>query len=515
MSEAFERLRDRLHEHGSTIRDNKQGHFMAQCPHHGDNNPSLGVDDKGDRVMVRCYAGCHTDDVVAALGMELKDLFDGEPDRDNALPIRSYVYVKVNGEPWIIKDRYFPKTFVQRLPGTEPGDRTGLHGRVPILYRADRLWRALRAGGATVWLVDGEKDVETGERHGLLITCAPGGAGARWREEFTQFLSAAEEVIIVADQDVAKMDGTLGTGQQYAASARDSLRAAGVKVKIVRPAAGKDLTDHFTAGFDKDAFTVEPTTSLRPRGLTASELAVQEFKPVVFCVEGILPEGLAVLAGSPKSGKSWIALSISLAVSAGGLAMGGLRTMSGSVLYLAREDTYRRLQSRIHLLTAGDMDAGSIENLELVPAEVEWEGGMAGLAAMTEWHEEQREPRLVVIDTLQKVEPDMGEDGRKGVYAANYTMMSRYKRWADHHGCTVLCIHHDRKGDNSKTDPFDRFSGTRGITGAADTLLFVESERGTRDGVLHVTGRDVIEDSLAMRKVGPIWQMIDRPEQPF
>lgn len=513
-SEAFLRVCDALDSHGSQSRDRKQSHAMYQCPAHEDRNPSLGVDDKGDKVMLRCYSGCHTDDVVAAIGMELKDLFDGEPDQDRAVPVRSYVYETVAGAPWFIKDRYFPKTFVQRLPGTDPGDKGGLKHRNPILYHAPKLHRAMQAAGTkTVWLVDGEKDVETLERHGLVATCPPGGAGANWREEFSTFLSGFDEAVIVADQDMLKPDGSLGTGQQFAVNARMGLRSVGLKVKIVAPAVGKDSTDHFTAGYGVDDFVVEPTAFTRPRGKKADALMVEEFVPLQWAVDGVLPAGLAIMAGSPKAGKTWCALSMSLGVAAGGVALSSLPCTGGSVLHLAREDGYRRLQSRIKLLMGGEAPS---PRLELIPTEEEWIGGEIGIAHMEEWAEEVGDPRLVVIDTLAKVEPEMGEDGRRGAYAGNYTMMARYKHWADMHNCCVLLIHHDNKTKPEKTDgwmddPFTAISGTRGLTGAADTLLFLENQRGTREGRLHITGRDVAEQSLELVKTGPIWNCTVSP----
>lgn len=511
MSEAFERFRDTLTENGSQVRTKGSTFLMAQCPAHPDNNPSLEVKDKGDRIGVHCYAGCQTDDVVASLGLQLKDLFDGEPEHDKAVPIRSYVYETLNGTPWIIKDRYFPKTFRQRLPGTEPGDTSGLkvNGvmRAPVLYHAPKVHRAMQAGGAVVWLVDGEKDVETLERHGCVATCPPGGAGATWLDEFSTFLSKAAEVVIVADQDLMKPDGSLGTGQQFAQNARAGLRALGVKVRIVAPAFGKDSSDHFAAGYDLNDFVPEPTAFTRPRGLKASDLMTKTFKPLIFCVDRILPAGLAIVAGPPKKGKTWIALDFSLAVAAGGPALGALRTTQGSVLHLAREDGYRRIQSRISLLMGGQP---APKALEVVSLEQEWIGGAQGLAHMTEWAEEVGDPRLVTIDTIAKVEPDMGEDRRGGgAYSGNYAMMAQYKKWADLHDCTVLMVHHDNKAKvEAGTDPFTRISGTRGITGAADTLMFLDPKQGTNEATLYVTGRDVEEGEYDLRKSGPVWGLM-------
>lgn len=521
MSEAFDRVRDGLASYGASFRDTRQNHFMATCPAHEDRNPSLGVDDKGDRIMVRCYAGCHTDDVMTAIGLELKDLFDADDanplDRWGQL-VRSYLYEKPNGEPWFYVDRYYPKTFRQRLPGVEPvrdlsnreeWKRLGIRNRPPIIYHAPKVWRALQKGDAVVWWLDGEKDVETAERHGKVATCPPGFA--KWDEKYAHFLRNAAEIVMVVDQDKEKPNGELGAGQQNAVTARNGFRSMGLKVRVVAPAAGKDYTDHVTAGYGDDDFVPEPTIYTRPRGLNARDLMVAEFEPLQWAVEDLLPSGLAIMAGSPKVGKTWCALSVSMAVSAGGPALSRLGTNQGSVLHLAREDGYRRLQSRIALLSGGDLDVPKA--LELIPVEQDWVGGEQGLANMTEWAEEVGDPRLVVIDTLAKVEPELGEDRARGAYSGNYSMMVRYKAWADVHNCCVLMIHHDNKTKPDKTDgwmddPFTQISGTRGLTGAADTLLFLEGKRGSGEGRLHVTGRDVSEQSYELYKSGPIWNVM-------
>ena len=519
MSEAFERVLDTLAAQGKKIADRRQGHAMAQCPAHPDGRPSLGVDDGGDKVLLRCYADCGTDEIVEALGMELRDLFDSEPDEDSrhGLHVRSYVYRYTNGNPAYVIDRLYPKTFRGRRPGTEPGDTSGIRGIDPILYHADTVWQCMKNTECTVYLLDGEKDVETAEKHGLTATTPP-GFGKKWRDSYTSFLRHAAEVIIVADQDAVKPDGTPGKGQAYAIEARAALKARGVKVRIVAPAVGKDLSDHFAAGYDETAFIPEPTASIRPRGMTAEALMQTEFEPINFAVDRVLPAGLTIFAGSPKAGKSWVMLDICLAVAAGGPALSTLRTEQGCVIYLAREDTYRRLQSRMALITGGTMEGP--KSLELVPQEQDWPGGEQGLANLTEWAEECGSPRLVVMDTLAKIEPEMGEDGgRRGAYAGNYAMMARYKQWADLHNCALVMVHHDRKtqaggqtGTGMESDPFSKISGTRGLTGAADTLWFLESIRGTGEGALHITGRDVVEQTIDMRKAGPLWTATTLPE---
>jgi hypothetical protein len=519
MSEAYQRLCETLDAHGSKSANRGQNHVMYQCPAHEDRSPSLSLTDKGDKVMVHCHGGCYTDDIVEAMGLELRDLFDGELDGlDNkGVLVRSYLYERGNGDPWFYVDRFFPKTFRGRLPGVEPvrsladyeGLKTlGLKGREqqPIIYHFPRVHRALAKGDAVIWWLDGEKDVETAERHGLIATCPPGFA--KWHPRYAEMLRGAKEIVMVVDQDKEKPDGRLGAGQQNAVVARQGFRSVGIPVRVVKPCLGKDLTDHFDAGCTVEDFQPEPTAYTRPRGLDAKALQTEEFEPVQWAIEDMLPSGLAIIAGSPKVGKTWLALSLSLSVAAGGPALGAIPTCRGSVLHLAREDGFRRLQSRINLLMGGEE---APKKLELVPTERDWVGGEEGLANMTEWAEEVRDPRLVVIDTIAKVEPEMGEDRRHGAYSGNYSMMARYKAWADRHNCAVLMVHHDNKTKVEEgQDPFTRISGTRGITGAADTLMVLEDKRGAHEGVLHVTGRDVPERSLDLYRAGPVWQSRDR-----
>lgn len=525
MSAAYEQVLDALTRRGSRSTNVRETRSMWTCPTHDDHNPSLEAIDKGDKVILACYAGCHTDDIIATLGLTWPDLFEGDltpdklHDRYGQL-VRSYLYRRSNGDPWYYVDRYFPKTFRQRLPDVAPvrdlsdreavkrlGIREGGQPRQPILYHAPEVRRAVLKGDATVWFLDGEKDVETAERHGLVATCPPGFA--KWHPDYAHFLRGAKQVVLVVDQDMEKPDGTLGVGQQNATVARAGFRAMGIKVRIVSPAVGKDLTDHFTAGYDVGDFVVDTSVAVRPRGITGAALMDREFAPVTWAVDGLLTDGLTICAGDPKIGKSWVSLDIATAVASGGFALGTLQCQQGNVLYLAREDTYRRLQSRLSLVMGGDLSAVP-QALELVPGEVDWVGGEEGIAHLTEWAEEVRSPRLVVIDTIAKVEPEMGEDGKRGIYSANYSMMGRYKQWADDHQVAVVMVHHTRKGpanqkQGMENDPFSKISGTRGLTGAADTLWVLEAVRGSGEGFLHVTGRDVEERPIPLRKSGPLW----------
>src|SRR5262249_18337805 len=84
--------------------------------------------------------------------------------------------------------------------------------------------------------------------------------------------------------------------------------------------------------------------------LSAPDLLELELPPLRWAVEGVLPEGLTMLVGKPKIGKSWAVFSLAVAVATGGRALGQIAVEQGDVLYLALEDGKRRLKSRLRAM---------------------------------------------------------------------------------------------------------------------------------------------------------------------
>jgi hypothetical protein len=226
---------------------------------------------------------------------------------------------------------------------------------------------------------------------------------------------------------------------------------------------------------------------------TAADLRTMELPEPKWAVEGILPEGLSLLAGKPKLGKSWLALNVAIAVATGGVALGSIRVERGSVLFLALEDTKRRLKDRLAKLTEKQGVVEWPASLHLARSWPRQDKG--GLVALDEWLDEHQDARLVVIDTWPKFRPFRARRG--DCYEEDYEHASQVKAIADAHGVSLLCLAHCRKTD--ATDPFDEVSGTLGLTGAADCTAVLKRERGQHDAALHLTGRDVDEQQLALR----------------
>lgn len=198
-----------------------------------------------------------------------------------------------------------------------------------------------------------------------------------------------------------------------------------------------------------------------------------------FVVEGLLPEGLHILAGSPKAGKSWLALWLCLQV-AKGAPVWELSTIRGTVLYLCLEDSYSRIQSRLFQLTDDAPDLLYFSNLS---------GSIgAGLEAqITTFLKEHPDTVLIVIDTLQKIRdiiPDINS------YSSDYRDLSLLKSLADQNHIAILLIHHLRKMKDD--DPMNMISGTTGLSGVTDSnFVLKRKERTSPCAELHCTGRDI------------------------
>lgn len=202
--------------------------------------------------------------------------------------------------------------------------------------------------------------------------------------------------------------------------------------------------------------------------------------PVIkFIVEGLLPEGLHILAGAPKVGKSWLALWICFQVSKGD-PVWELPTARGTVLYLCLEDSYSRIQSRLFQITDDAPDTLHFANLS--------ESIGDGLEnQITSFLSEHPNTNLIVIDTLQKIR-DIIPD--KNSYANDYRDLSSLKNLADHHHLAILLVHHLRKMKDD--DPMNMISGTTGLSGATDSnFVLKRKDRSSPHAELYCTGRDI------------------------
>lgn len=244
--------------------------------------------------------------------------------------------------------------------------------------------------------------------------------------------------------------------------------------------------DEIRRGLIEDA-TAPPPEAEPPKPslstISAADLQRKDIPPIRFIVDKLLTVGLNILASPPKYGKSWLCLDLGLSVTAGGRFL-GYQTNRAEVLYLALEDSERRLKARMGKLLAGkpapagfhfattahDADNGLFDELE-------------------GFLKDHPDTGLIIVDTLQRVRGIA--HGKEGAYAADYREVGALKAFADSHNVALLLVHHLRKMKDD-SDPFNMISGTNGIMGAADTTMVLSKEkRDDENATLSIVGRDV------------------------
>jgi hypothetical protein len=229
-------------------------------------------------------------------------------------------------------------------------------------------------------------------------------------------------------------------------------------------------------------------------------LTATDFPALAWAVDGLIPEGLALLVAAPKAGKSWLALALLLAIaSPAGMALGAIKTgPARRVFYLALEDSDRRIQERCRALLGG---TEPIPDLFCYQTRVE-PGTVLG--TVEAWMRCHPDTALIVIDTLGRVMPPALQG--ESAYQRDYRVGAALKARADAHpGLSIIVAHHDRKA--AADDFVDSVSGTHGLAGAADTIMVLVRRRQAADAVLKVTGRDVPEDEFALTiEDGRNWQ---------
>ncbi|ABB16095.1 DNA repair protein RadA domain protein [Carboxydothermus hydrogenoformans Z-2901] len=231
---------------------------------------------------------------------------------------------------------------------------------------------------------------------------------------------------------------------------------------------------------------------------TATELMETDFPEPSWLIPGILPEGgLVLLAGKPKVGKSWLALNMACGLSNGGAVCGIPAEKAVKTLYLALEDTTRRLKTRIQ-------QAGLTPNENSLISTTWPKLNEKGLTLLEETIK-QAGIQVVIIDTLAKVKPS-SKSKVVSLYDNDYEMLGSLKELADRLGITVVIVHHLRKSESE--DPLEEVSGTTGITGAVDTILVLKRARTEADGTLFITGRDCEEQELALRFNAGRWEVL-------
>ena len=236
--------------------------------------------------------------------------------------------------------------------------------------------------------------------------------------------------------------------------------------------------------------TQSPEKTGRSGGLhtiSMTELYDTVFMPRTPVVDGFLYSGTYLFVGAPKVGKSFFMAQLAYHV-AMGLPLWEYPVHKGTVLYLALEDDYARLQRRLSTMFGVE----SADNLFFATQSKTLNGGLG--QELEDFVKEHMDARLIIIDTLQKVR-EVGGD--RYSYSSDYEIVTKLKAFSDKYGVCLLVVHHTRKLESE--DSFDMISGTNGLLGAADGAFIMHKKKRTdNEAVMDIVGRDQPDQELTI-----------------
>ena len=233
--------------------------------------------------------------------------------------------------------------------------------------------------------------------------------------------------------------------------------------------------------------------------ISADTLFYQPLDHPKMLIDGILSNGLAILSGDSKIGKSWMVLWLCLKISRGE-PVWGLPTAKTDVIYLALEDNDWRIQQRMQDL------------VDIPPDNLHFGFSCGKLGAELESQikavlEDNPNTGLLFIDTLQMVRDNVSS--RVNAYAQDYKDLSALKKIADDHKMCIFLVHHNRK-EHDGSNVFNDMTGSTGIAGVADTCMVLRKEdRFGNDAVLSITGRDIEEKRLKLVMQKNVWEVTE------
>ena len=218
---------------------------------------------------------------------------------------------------------------------------------------------------------------------------------------------------------------------------------------------------------------------------TAADILSTVMEPKEMVVEGLIPQGICILAGPQKVGKSFLALDLCINVALGQPVLGH-ETVQGECLYLGLEDTFRRLQSRLLR-----MNAEATDSLHFAIFADKLGGGLEN--QIETFHKEHPNLRLVCIDVMQLVRKKSTAN-----YSSEYSELAGLRDLANRLDIGILMVMHTRKSRDC--DQLNNIYGGGGFVASADGIyVLTEDRRGSGRGTLLCTGREIESIELKVR----------------
>ena len=502
----------------SGVKKKKGGH-QAKCPAHDDGSPSLSIDVKNNKILLKCHAGCKNEDILYSLQVGKDALFLDES--------ANFAQSKITLES-LAENKRIPLSFLLELHINNDG---GGKVRIPYFHENGEEGRArlrhnhIANKGTTYNGGDGEvilyglwKLDEARKSKAIVFVEGESDCWSLWLNDYpalgfpgasmtgklkSGYLQGIERIYVIDEKDDGGTNFVRGVQEKL-----DELKYTGKVYTVRMPEGFKDPNDllkkhgdDFRSEFYEILRGATPLEERRVMNfVTGTELERMSFPEPKWAIPEMLPEGLTIFAGRPKKGKSWLALNIALSIASGGVALGYKAVEKGCTLYIALEDSQRRVQDRIKTLL-GEGESFPI-NLHIL---TELDNNI-WMSQVEEYLSINTNCRLVIIDTLARIRKT---DKKKNSdsYQEDYEFAGALQKLATKNGIALVLIHHTRKpGKNGDEYALDSVSGTSGLTGAADSIWVLKnSPLGKGNAVLSINGRDIQEQEYAAKIDNGIW----------
>lgn len=242
-----------------------------------------------------------------------------------------------------------------------------------------------------------------------------------------------------------------------------------------------------------------------PRRYSPVQLIDNPPAPPRFIIPGFLPEGLCALAASPKTGKSWLALSLSCSIATGEPFLGFTVPQPGDVFYYDLESSQSRVWSRLQKMRVNVESLGRLS--------VSHESALMGMGLEKDidaWCDEVERPSLVIIDTIARAKPQSRRS--ENAYESDSRLFAGLQRLAIERHICIMVITHRKKGAPPVDDPYEAITGTMGLVGVADMVSMIQAPREQEVKSFVFTGRDVehTEISIALNKDTMTWEYVSQ-----
>lgn len=455
--------------------------YIACCPGHEDENPSLSLSQSNDgKILLTCFAGCSIEDICASLNIQMSDLFE-KPISQQEAKKTVYSYRDEKNKELYRKIRIEPgfdgrtKSFYSERTDENGTVLKNLKGCRKVLYRLPEVLKGI-SQNAQIFLVEGEKDVEKLSKYDLVATTSL--ESLKWMDEFTEILKEAD-VVILYDMD--------RTGLQRKDLLCEKLHNKVKRLKVVdlpglqyQDSHGPDISDWLGMGHAISELLeiVSKTSDYSPfkisgaiRIVTLGEFLEMKIPKPEMLLSPFLPsQGLVMIYAKRGVGKTHVALGIACAVAQGGSFLKWNAPKPKKVLYIDGEMPAIAMQDRLRRIAATtDFDEEAKNRLHLITPDL-IDGPMPDLS--TQKGRAAIEPfvadcDLIIVDNISSLfRSGIENDAESWQPAQDWALSQR------RYGKSILFIHHAGKGGQQR--------GTSKKEDALDTVICLKNPSGYR-----------------------------------